>query len=459
MDNSRESHHGGRENGHLASVSAPASGSHVPAPFTVTPSRAWTLLGSLVIGYIGIYLCRKNFSVANPLIREAFGLNKEQIGEVASFSTLAYMIGKFVFGPLIDRVGGRAAFLLALLGVTIFGAVGGLVHSLPLLVLVYSLNRLAGAAGWGGMVKQVPDWFSERSMAFAMGVLSLGFVFGGVCATLLAGSIAKWSANNWRWIMSGPSIVVLVVLLFCWAVLPRSKAPASAGRDFGRSEVAASARRFTLRRVTDLLVVRRFWIVCALSFVLTLLRETFNNWAVDFFKTTGGTGVSNQIAAFLSTPFDAFGALGILSLGWVFGRIGPMTRMGLLFLILSALAGLILLLPALAARNLWLATVGIAGIGFLAYGPYSLLSGVLAVEVCGKDHVATAAGIFDGVGYLAAILSGQQFGRILDVGGYRLAFNCLAFLAALAAILCLFLYRWSLTSVLETVPQHQTSPT
>src|SRR5262249_34244602 len=153
-------------------------------------------------------------------------LNKEQIGKVASYSTLAYMLGKFVFGPLIDRVGGRLAFLLSLFGVMVFGAIGGLANSLPMLVLVYSLNRLAGAAGWGGMVKLVPDWFSERSMAFAMGVLSLGFVFGGVCATLLAGSIAKWSGNDWRWIMSGPSIAVVLILLFCWSVLPRSQARA-----------------------------------------------------------------------------------------------------------------------------------------------------------------------------------------------------------------------------------------
>ena len=41
--------------------------------------RPWLLLGTLVVGYIGIYLCRKNFSVANPLIRQAFGLSKEQI--------------------------------------------------------------------------------------------------------------------------------------------------------------------------------------------------------------------------------------------------------------------------------------------------------------------------------------------------------------------------------------------
>lgn len=406
--------------------------------------RPWLLLGTLVVGYIGIYLCRKNFSVANPLIRQAFGLSKEQIGKVASYSTVAYMLGKFVFGPLIDRLGGRVAFLLALLAVAAFGAAGGLVGSLPMLTLVYSLNRLAGSAGWGGMVKQVPDWFPIRSLPLAMGVLSLGFVFGGVCATLLAGAIADWSGNDWRWVMGGPATVLAAILVLCWIVLPRGGTqPAGAPMD----KTAPSG--FQFRRIADLLTIRRFWIVCALSFTLTLLRETFNTWTVDFFQTTGGVEMSSRVAAFLATPFDALGAVGIVLLGWVFGRISKSARTWLVFTILAGLAVLVLALPALGARSAWLGMAAVGGIGFLAYGPYSLLAGVLAVEIRGKEYVATVAGMVDGVGYFAAILAGQQFGRILDLGGYRLGFNCLAALAAASAILSLFLYSK------ETQPQLQ----
>lgn len=402
------------------------------------PARAWLFLGLLVIGYIGIYLCRKNFAVANSLIREAFHLDREHIGIVASYSTIAYTIGKFIFGPLIDRFGGRIAFLLSLGAVAVFGALGGLVNSVAMLSLVYSLNRLAGSAGWGGMVKQVPNWFSGRSISFAMGILSLGFVFGGVCATLLAGYIAKRSQDNWRWIMGGPSIALAAILILCWAILPREPA-----RDRSQLKKTGAASGSTFwSRFVELARIRRFWIVCALSFTLTLLRETFNTWTVDFFKTTGGPSMSNQIAAFLSTPFDALGAVGIVLLGWIFGRIGTRVRVWLLFGILILLAALIFLLPTIVLRSTLLATVGIGGVGFLAYGPYSLLAGVLAVEIKGKEYVATSAGIFDGVGYLAAILSGQQFGRIVDVGGYRLGFNCLAALAAISAVLCLFLYDW-----------------
>jgi sugar phosphate permease len=85
-----------------------------------------------------------------------------------------------------------------------------------------------------------------------------------------------------------------------------------------------------------------------------------------------------------------------------------------------------------------MATVG--AIGFLVYGPYSLLAGALSVEIRGKEYVATVAGMVDGTGYLGGFLAGQQFGRLLDVGGYGLGFDCLAGLAAVSAVLSLFLY-------------------
>jgi sugar phosphate permease len=85
--------------------------------------------------------------------------------------------------------------------------------------------------------------------------------------------------------------------------------------------------------------------------------------------------------------------------------------------------------------------VAVGLIGFLSYGPYSLLAGVLALEIRGKDFVATVAGLVDASGYLAGIFSGYFFGRILDYGGYSLGFHALGIVTALAAFLCLGLYR------------------
>ena len=415
------------------------------SPATAQPapsSRDWARLAALMLGYAGVYLCRKNFAVAIPLIGESLQLNKAQIGAVASYSTAAYMAGKFVFGPVIDRVGGRTAFLASLVVVATFGALGGTAGSIAGLTLFYSMNRLAGSAGWGAMVKQVPDWFSSRSLALAMGILSLSFVFGGMLATILAGFIARWSGNDWRWVMSGPSIVLAVIVLICWAALPPARST-----EVQRRRTIREALAVDWRGIVAVATARRFWIVCALSFTLTLLRETFNTWTVDFFQTSGGPAMSSAMAAFLSTPFDACGAVGIVTLGWLFGRIRQRGRTTVLVAMLSMLAAAIAVLPTFAVRNVVLATVVVGVIGFLAYGPYSLLAGLFAVEIKGKEHVATVAGILDGVGYLAAILSGEAFGRLLDLGGYQLGFDSLAALAALSAVLCLFLYERSKSAI------------
>jgi sugar phosphate permease len=395
-------------------------------------SQAW--LGTLVAGYIGVYLCRKNLAVAIPAIQETFDVSRAEIGLIVSASTISYAAGKFIFGPLIDRFGGRVSFLLSLLFVGLFAFAGSLATTLPLLTLAYSANRFAGSAAWGAMVKMVPGWFTRRQLPFAIAWLSLSFVFGGVFATLLAGQIAEWSGNDWRWIMGGPALVLAVILIICAAILPRRQPAAPDVVDAG------SGTGFAFGQIPQLLRLRQFWIVCALSFTLTLLRETFNTWTVDFFKAEGGGDLSSRVAAFLSTPFDACGALGIIALGWVFGRVGPGTRMRLLFGMLVLLSMLVQALPGLMQQGRWVVAIALGLIGFLAYGPYSLLAGILAVEIRGRAYVATVAGIVDGVGYLAGILAGYTFGRIVDVGGYRLGFQTLALLGVMSAVLCLFLY-------------------
>jgi sugar phosphate permease len=49
-----------------------------------TSLRTWFWLGTLVLAYIGIYLCRKNLAVAVPILQQDWALSKEAIGLVGS---------------------------------------------------------------------------------------------------------------------------------------------------------------------------------------------------------------------------------------------------------------------------------------------------------------------------------------------------------------------------------------
>ncbi len=391
-----------------------------------TPRDARTTIAALAVGYVGIYLCRKNLSVAVPLLEQTFGASRAQVGRVASVGTAAYALGKFTLGPVVDRVGGRAGFVAALLVVAGFGVLGALSPTLFLLTFAYAANRYAGAGGWPSMMKLVPTWYG-KSQGSVVAFLSLSYVLGGVFATLLARAVLD-QGGGFRAILFVPSLVVVPIAI---GVALSVRAGPRTARDVEAAGVRTPSVRSLLSRPS-------FLVICALSFSLTLVRESFNTWSVDFLasiETMGAHSLSR--AALQSTGFDLAGAVSILVTGVAYDRTPPGARRFSIAVVLALLAVVIALLPEVGRTAPGRCVPLIAAVGLLVYGPYSLLAGVLAVEAGGVSAAATAAALIDAVGYVAGILSGEVLGRLLDVGGYALGFRCLAGITLVSAALAL----------------------
>jgi OPA family glycerol-3-phosphate transporter-like MFS transporter len=333
----------------------------------------------------------------------------------------------------VDRFGGRLCFFIVLLGVAVFGGVSALALSLPMLGAGYLANRFFGAGGWASMVKLVADWFPPRHMALALAFLSTSIVIGGVGSLLLTGQIATATGNNWHAVLGLPSLVLLLIIGVCWLVMTPAKTNSGGP--------STPSPRWSYRVLFELVRIPQFWMLCGLAFTLTITRETFNFWTVDFFKTEGGAQITMQQAAWLSIPFDAMGAIGIIALGWLLDRVTNLQRKWLLFSILMCVAVATYALPSLAHGSRWRVVVDMGLIGLLSYGPYCLPAGLFALEIRGKDCVASVAGLVDAAGYLAGIISGYVFGRILDLGGYQFGFHCLAITTVIGALLCFGLNR------------------
>lgn len=394
-------------------------------------------MAALALGYVGVYLCRKNLAVAVPLLGRAFHANRGEIGRVVSIGTAAYALGKLTLGPLVDRIGGRIGFLAVLFAVALFGAASALAPSLALLTVAYGANRAAGAAGWPAIMKLVPTWFRAGRQGTAVALLSLSYVAGGVAATLLARQVLA-EGGGWRAVLAVPSLALLAIAIVCvFAVRAGPLGGAEVPPAPGSTATPPAPWRVLLARP-------QFLVVCALSFSLTLMRESFNTWSVDFLVSIQHAGArSLSVAALQSTTFDLAGGVGILAMGAGYDRTPVRVRRWLIARILGALALVLAILPGAAARapvaGVWL----VGAVGLLVYGPYSLLAGVFAVESGGAAAAATASAIIDAVGYLAGILAGEALGRVLDRGGYPLGFECLAAITAVSALLALRLKPWS----------------
>jgi OPA family glycerol-3-phosphate transporter-like MFS transporter len=190
--------------------------------------------------------------------------------------------------------------------------------------------------------------------------------------------------------------------------------------------------------------------VCAMSFVLTLIRETFNTWLPAYFTELGTRA---DAAAIKSALFPILGCAGTLLCGFVSdrfwsGRRGPILT---LFLVGGALCLFGLAHPAHVAARLSLpletTVLGLTGAtGFFVLAPYSMVGGgVLALDSGGREAAATAAGLLDAIGYLGATAAGYGVAEAVTRAGWATSFAAMAAAvlacALLAVVLWLFVER------------------
>jgi len=262
----------------------------------------------------------------------------------------------------------------------------------------------------------------------------VSYVAGGVAATLLARQVLAYG-GGWRAVMGVPSIVLLAITALCAAFVRAGPALSiPPGVNSPRAGVEPPMRA----ALVALLRKPQFLVCCGLRLTVTLLRESFNTWNVDFLTSIQSGEKSVATAALHSIGFDMAGGVAILITGLAYDRVAAASRRWLIAGTLGLLAIVLAILPRTAANpGLGAVLIGVAGL--LVYGPFSLLSGVLAIESGGARLAATAAGCIDGVGYLAAILAGAALGHLLDIGGYPLGFEVLAIITAVSALLALAL--------------------
>lgn len=401
--------------------------------------RRWQqiMLVSLFLGYTGYYVCRTNLSVATPLLINAgLGLDKEAIGKISSYSIVFYAAGKFINGFLGDFLGGKRMFLLGMAASILCTILFGFGTTFAMFAMAWCLNRFVQSMGWGALVKMTSRWFGFDNYGKAMALLSLSFLIGNAGVKWYLGSLIE--ANlDWRQLFFASAATLAVVAIFCAFTLrpsPRDmglpEPPVNPENLFGAEGEAT--RPDSLRELlATFLRSPIFWTILILSFGLTLIRETFNNWTPLYL--TEAAGLSKGQAAKYSSIFDIAGGFSVLFCGFVTDRLFTGRRGGVMAVMLT------LSIPALLGLALYkgntsalpLTFVGLTA--FLTIGPYSFLGGAIALDLGGKRASSAAAGMIDGVGYLGGIISGYTIANIAKTSGWGGAFGLLAGVSVLIA--------------------------
>jgi sugar phosphate permease len=406
--------------------------------------RQVIVISLLFGGYASLYFCRADLSVAAPLLARELagrGLSYDdalvRIGGVTSLGILAYAIGKPFIGCLGDYWGGRVNFLVGLAGATLFTVLFAFCGVLPLFTLAWFLNRLLQSGAWAGLLKVSSRWFDYSSHGAIIGVLSLSYLIGDAVAREWMGRLIA-HGHGWRSLFALAAAVSGAMLIANFIFLRESRVAAGHGDTvanplnvFGSS----AAPPLTVReRLGPLVKSPAFLMVCVLSFVCTIVRETFNDWTPVYMRDFVHLSMSD--AAGMSAIFPGVGAISVLVTGWLGDRLGANGRPQILFVGMTATAVALFLLTMIhrGGTNTALPIALIGVVAFCLLGPYAYLGGAMALDFGGKAAGAVASGIIDGVGYLGGALAGVGGAKLAVTYGWRGVFATLAVIGMVGAI-------------------------
>lgn len=166
------------------------------------------------------YIDRQALTVAAPTLMEEFSISASQYGLITSGFLFAYGFGQLICGPLIDRLGTKRAFSLAVVA----WSIAGMLHALGRgFVSFFSFRVLLGlteAANFPAATKGIAEWFPRSERSLAVGIFTMGPGLGAIIAPpMIAGIIILW---GWQaaFLIPGAIGFIWLILWQKWFHLP-----------------------------------------------------------------------------------------------------------------------------------------------------------------------------------------------------------------------------------------------
>lgn len=342
------------------------------------------------VSYATYYLGRKGLPVSKATLEGLLG--KSALYGVETVYLASYAAGQYLSGWLGDRVGARrligTGMLLSSVACFAFGASGAGVFFLVAMLA----NGFAQSTGWPGNIKAMAEWTPAHQRGAVMGIWSTCYQVGGIVATNIAVRFLK--AWGWSWAFFGPAIVIAAVGVGVLLLLRPGPQARSASAGEGPSPALIEARRALVRSPV-------IWSLGVCYFCLKLIRYSLLFSSQYFLETI--LHYPTKLAADVSTAFEWGGVLGAIVIGTLSDRVRSVPRTMIAAASLLGLAAAFALYVNVGGSGVLANVLCLALIGFLLFGPDSLVSGAAAQDAGGVEAAALAAGLINGIGSVGAV--------------------------------------------------------
>ncbi|MCM8731683.1 MFS transporter [Hephaestia sp. GCM10023244] len=145
----------------------------------------WVVCGLLFAATAINYVDRQMIGVLKPTLQEEFGWTEGDFATIVLWFQIAYALGYISFGKVVDRVGARLGYAIAI----VIWTISHMAHGLASSVTQFAMARFGLGIGESGNfpagIRAVTDWFPQRERAFAIGIFNAGANVGAIITPLL----------------------------------------------------------------------------------------------------------------------------------------------------------------------------------------------------------------------------------------------------------------------------------
>ena len=403
----------------------------------------WVICGLLFLGITKNYMDRQVLGVLKGPLQQEFGWNEIDYGNLVFAFQTAYALGMLFVGRLIDRLGTRIGYAVAM----VFWSLASMGHAVASSLTTFVIARSALGFGEAGVfpasIKCVAEWFPKKERALATGIFNAGTNIGAILTPLIVPWIAVHLGWQWAFLLTGALGFAWLIL---WLALYRKPEnhPCCTDdeRNYIRSDPVAPAGKI---KWGHLLHHKQTWAFAAGKFMIDPIWWFYLFWIPDYLQRQHGLHLT-QIGLPILVIY-VISDLGSVAGGWLSsslirrGLSVNASRKWAMFL-----CSLCVLPIAIVYRltGLWSSTL-LIGLAAAGHQGFSANLFTLTSDLFPSRAVASVVGIGGMAGAIGGMLIAEVVGHVLQwTNSYMIPF----FIAASAYLVALLLIH-TLSPLLE----------
>jgi ACS family hexuronate transporter-like MFS transporter len=395
----------------------------------------WMICGLLFFAATVNYIDRQVIGILKVTLQQELHWSEIDYSNIILGFQVAYAAGSLLVGRLIDRLGTRRGFSLAVIA----WSIAAMAHAAARSVAGFAIVRAALGLGEGGSfpasVKSVAEWFPKKERALATGIFNSGTNVGALVTPLMVPWITIQFGWRWAFLSTGGIGMLWVIAWLALYHKPGEKGGVAHGPLVaGEAEAAKKGMEIPWR---NLLLHRQMWAIALGKFMTDPIWWVYLFWIPDFLNRSHGITLSH-VGAPLVVIYQA-ASVGSVGGGWIPAALikrGWSVNRARKTAMLICACGVVPIVLAARVSSLWIA-VGIVGLAAASHQGWSANMYTLASDMFPEETIGSVIGLATMAGAVGGMLIAKLVGYILEwTGSYSLIFGIAGttYLLALAVI-------------------------